>query len=106
MSKKELAVRRPLKRAPTHPGELLAEELHELRLSIPAAAAELNVSRQLLHRIVTGKGPVSPEMALRIGRWLGNGPDLWMSMQVAYDLWNAQHAMADELKTIPTRAVA
>jgi len=74
---KVLPVRQPLKREPTHPGEILREDvLPALRMNVSQAARELGVSRQLLHRILAGRAPVTPEMAVRLGKWAGNGLDL------------------------------
>jgi antitoxin HigA-1 len=102
--RKELPARPP-KRPPTHPGEVLREMvLPELRLTIPRAATELGVSRQMLHRIVSGRAPITPEMAVRVGHWLGNGPGLWLRMQQAYDVWHAERELAPTLKRIPTHA--
>jgi addiction module HigA family antidote len=76
---KVLPVRQPLKREPTHPGEILREDvLPALRMNVSQAARELGVSRQLLHRILAGRAPVTPEMAVRLGKWAGNGPALWL----------------------------
>lgn len=95
------------KMPPTHPGEILAEDvLPALNLSIAAAARELGISRQMLHKIISGTAPVTTEMALRVGKWAGNGPGLWLRMQQAYDLWHAEQAMAQVLADIPSHAVA
>ncbi|MFW6314770.1 MAG: HigA family addiction module antitoxin [Desulfohalobiaceae bacterium] len=92
---------RPLKRAPVHPGEILREDvLKNLGLSISEAARRLNVSRQQLHRILACTHPVTTEMALRIGKFAGNGPWIWLRMQQAYDLWVAENKMAEELSRI------
>ena len=80
----------PVRRQPTHPGEILREDLlPALRLSVAEAARQLRVTRQTLHRILSGRSAVTPEMALRLGRFCGNGPDLWLRMQRAHDLWRA-----------------
>jgi addiction module HigA family antidote len=63
------------------------------------------VTRQTLHRILSGRSAVTPEMALRLGRFCGNGPDLWLRMQHAHDLWNAQKKLRAELDQIPEHAV-
>lgn len=81
------------KRPPTHPGELLQDELDELGMSIAAAARHLSISRGHLHRILAGKSPVSGEVAVRLGRMFGNGPGLWARMQLAHDLWHAERAV-------------
>ena len=97
----EYRVKRPLKRAPTHPGELLREVvLPELKLSVSEAARRLGVSRQQLHRILGCTHPITVEMALRIGRLAGNGAGVWLRMQQAHDLWHAERALRNELERI------
>jgi addiction module HigA family antidote len=90
------------RRQPTHPGEILREDvLPALRLSVSEAARQLRVTRQTLHRILSGRSAVTAEMALRLGRFCGNGPDLWLRMQQAHDLWRARERLGAELETIP-----
>ncbi len=94
-------VKRPLKRPPIHPGEVLPEDvLPALGLSVSEAARRLGISRQQLHRVLACANPITTEMALRIGKSAGNGPGLWLRMQQAYDLWHAEHQMGDELSRI------
>jgi addiction module HigA family antidote len=101
----EYSVKRPLKRAPIHPGEILREDvLPSLGLSISEAARRLNISRQQLHRVLACTHPITTEMALRIGKFAGNGPGIWLRMQQAYDLWHAEQRMKDELSKIETAA--
>ncbi len=93
-------------RCPTHPGEILrADVLPALNMSVSAAARELGISRQMLHKIINASAPITPEMALRLGKWCGNGPGLWVRMQQAYDLWHAEQAMVAELAAIPSHVV-
>lgn len=101
------ATARPVRRRqPTHPGEVLREDvLPALRLSVSEAARQLRVTRQTLHRVLSGRSAVTPEMALRLGRFCGNGPDLWLRMQHAHDLWRAREEMQAELEKIPEHAV-
>ena len=83
------------RRAPTHPGEILRQDvLPSLGLSVSAAARQLRVSRQTLHRILAGTSAVTPEMAVRLGKFCGNGPGLWLRMQEAFDLWHAEKRLA------------
>ena len=97
----EYVVKRPLKRAPIHPGEILREDvLSSLGISVTEAARRLGVSRQQLHRILACTHPITPRMALRIGRFVGNGPGLWLRMQQNYDLWQTEQQMKDELSKI------
>ena len=103
---KEYAVQRPLRRPPIHPGEVLREDvLPALGLSVSEAARRLGVSRQQLHRILACTHPITPEMALRIGRLAGNGPGLWLRMQQAYDLWHAELRLHEELARIVPAAL-
>lgn len=98
----ELTARRP-NRAPIHPGEILKEEvLPALNLSIVQAAKALDISRNMLYKLLNQESSISVEMALKIGRLAGNGPDLWLRMQMAYDLWHAKLKLGDELEKIPT----
>jgi len=101
----EYSVKRPLKRPPIHPGEILREDvLPCLGLSISEAARRLNISRQQLHRVLACTHPITTEMALRIGKFAGNGPGIWLRMQQAYDLWHAEERMKNELSKIETAA--
>ncbi len=78
-----------------HPGQTLREDiLPALGLSVTEAAEQLGVARPSLSRVLNGHAAISPEMALRIEKWLGveNGgsADLWLTQQAAYDLWQAR----------------
>jgi addiction module HigA family antidote len=99
----ELKINRP----PTHPGELFHDiVLAELNLSVSEAARQLGVSRQTLHAIIAGRSAVTAEMALRFGQFCGNGPGLWLRMQQAFDLYQAEIALAGQLEKIPVHSVA
>ena len=78
---------------PPHPGETLREDiLPGLGLTVAAAARQLGVSRGHLSRVLSCQVPVSPDLALRLEQWLINPPaDVWLRMQVAYDLWETRH---------------
>ena len=104
MTKKPNAV---TARCPTHQGEILREDvLPSLNITVTDAAKELGIARQTLHRVITGEMAITPAMALRLGRWCGNGPELWLRMQIAYDLWHAERAMADSLAEISSHVAA
>jgi addiction module HigA family antidote len=103
----EYYAKRPLHRPPIHPGEILREDvLPALGISVSEAARKLGISRQQLHRVLACTHPITTEMALRIGKFAGNGPGLWLRMQQAYDLWYAEQRMKDELSEIETVASA
>ena len=102
----ETPVRDP-DRQPTHPGAILREDtLPALGLTVAAAAEQLRVSRQALHRVLSEKAALSPEMAVRIGKLCGTGPRLWLAMQQARDVWQAERAIAGDLDAIPTLSAA
>jgi addiction module HigA family antidote len=91
-------------RPPVHPGEILREDvLPGLEMPVSTAAEHLGVTRQALHRVLAGTAAVTPEMALRIGKFVGNGPEVWLRMQAAYDLWHAERKLASELAAIETQ---
>jgi addiction module HigA family antidote len=98
---KEYSIKRPLERLPIHPGDILREDvLPALGLSVSEAARRLGISRQQLHRVLAGTHPITTEMALRIGKFAGNGPALWLRLQQSYDLWHAERQMKNELSKI------
>jgi len=69
-------------------------------------ASLLGISRQHLYDVLQERKPVSPSVALRLGKLFGNGPDLWIDMQTDYDTWHAQPELAQEIKRIPTLTAA
>ncbi len=102
----ELVITQRPRRATTHPGEILKDTvLPALGLSISEAARQLKVSRQTLHRILVAKQSVTPEMALRLGKFCGNGPGIWLRLQQAHDLWHAEQALHDEIELIPSHTI-
>ncbi|CCE07456.1 conserved hypothetical protein [Bradyrhizobium sp. STM 3843] len=93
--------------APAHPGAILREDvLPALDKPKTEIAALLGVSRQTLYDILAEKQPVTPAMALRIGKLLGNGPEVWLNMQRKYDLHAAERELANEIAKIPTLSAA
>ncbi len=74
---------------PAHPGEVLKEWIPE-GMTVTAAAEQLGVSRVTLSKILNGKAGISAEMALRLSAWLGTSPEVWLEMQSARDLWEAE----------------
>lgn len=80
---------------PPHPGLTLRDDvLPALGLTVTQAAAQLDVSRVALSRVLNARAAISPDMALRIEAWLGveRGGEarLWLAEQSAYDVWQAQ----------------
>jgi len=92
---------------PAHPGELLREVV------IPATgrsktdiARLLKLSRQTLYDVLGARQPVTPRIAVRLGKLFGDGPGVWLRMQNEYDIWHAEQDMRDELSGIPTLSAA
>ncbi len=88
-------------RCPTHPGALLREDV------IPATgrtkveiAQLLGISRQHLYDILRERKPVSPAVAVRLGKLFGDGAGVWVRMQAAYDTWRAKRK--EDVSGIPT----
>ena len=72
---------------PSHPGRLVRTMcLGPLGLSVTGAAKALGVTRQTLNNLVNEKTGVSPEMAVRLSKAFGSSPDMWMRLQVNYEL--------------------
>lgn len=76
---------------PTHPGQLVKHEcLEPLGLSVTKGAEILGVTRPTLSNLINGKSGVSPEMAIRLSKAFGGTPDVWLGMQMQYDLAQAE----------------
>lgn len=93
--------RRNPARCPTHPGALLRKDV------IPATgrtkseiASLLGISRRHLYDILGERKPVSPSVAVRLGKLFGDGAGVWTRMQAAYDTWQAEQE--EDVSGIPT----
>ncbi len=72
---------------PPHPGRIVRQECIEpLGLTVTAAARALGVTRQALNNLINGQAGISPEMAMRLSKAFGSSPEVWLGMQMAYDL--------------------
>lgn len=75
---------------PPHPGEHVLEDcIRPLSLSITKAADILGVTRLTLSNLVNGKNGISPEMAIRLSKAFGSSPEVWLGLQMDYDLAQA-----------------
>lgn len=96
----------PMKNPP-HPGRGLKDDFDELNLTTAQAADALGISRNQLHRVMTGRSDISPEMALRLEIVIGGTAEHWLRMQATYNAAQVRQR-ADEigkgLKRIPVPA--
>jgi antitoxin HigA-1 len=96
----ESKARRNPDRCPSHPGAVLDDIMPALGKPKAEIARLLGISRQHLHEILEEKKPVSPNVAARIGKLIGNGPAIWLRLQAAYDAWHAEREV--DVSKIPT----
>ena len=76
---------------PTHPGLIIRDDvLPELQLSVTEAAEQLGIARVTLSHVINGRSAITAEMALRVGKWVGNGSEIWLRVRGQYDLWQAK----------------
>ena len=75
----------PMKNPP-HPGGIVKDCIDDLGLSVTDAARVLGVTRPTLSRVINARAGISPEMAVRLPKAFGSTPEMWLRMQMAYDL--------------------
>lgn len=94
--------RLPKNRRPTHPGRVFLEDfLEPLGITQREAAERLRISYPRMNEIVNGKRAVTPDTALRLGRFTDTEPEFWLDLQQAVDLWDALHSdQAEDLEKI------
>jgi antitoxin HigA-1 len=97
----------PMKRRPTHPGEILREDfMPDYDLTVSGLAESLGVSRQTVNELLRERRSLSPEMALRLSALFANSAEFWLNLQRAVDLWDARVAARDDVRRIKPLRVA
>jgi antitoxin HigA-1 len=86
---------------PPHPGEMIGDSLHELGVTVSAAAKGLGITRQQLHNLIAGRSAVTPEMAVRLEQALGSTADTWLRMQMNYDLARIRKQAINVKRLVP-----
>ena len=95
----------PMKNPPHPGGHIRYDCLEPLGLSVTKGAKVLGVSRQALNNLVNGKSGISPEMAIRLSKAFGGTPEVWLRMQLAFDLAQVKRRAADiKVKRVFPRA--
>lgn len=93
-------------RDPIHPGEILAEELAEINMNASQLAEKLGVTKNRIYLIIEGKRSITADTALRLGKFFGTGPELWLNLQKSYELDVARQEVNASLSDIqPYRAI-
>ncbi len=90
-------------RTPIHPGEILADELKEIGISAAELARTLEVPPNRISQIIARKRAISADTALRLARYFGTTPDLWMNLQKTYELDLARQQIGKAISHIPQR---
>ena len=84
---------------PVHPGEVLAEDfMKPLGLSQYRVAKDIGVPALRISQIVNGKRSITADTAMRLARYFGTSPDVWLRLQARYDLETAQIAYGDRIE--------
>lgn len=94
-------IRIPTQKAPSHPGEILLQEfLLPMDLSQRDLADGIGVPYQRVNELVNGRRGITPATALRLAKFFGTTADLWMNLQLRWDLFHAQASEAPALRRI------
>ena len=84
---------------PIHPGEILLEDfMKPMGISINRLARDIAVPPGRVSAIVNGKRAITADTALRLGRYFGTSPDVWMGLQTDYELRMAQRTIGPEVE--------
>ena len=92
-----------MSRTPIHPGEILGDELEDAGLTARRLAEILQVPADLLDHVVAGELNLTADTALRLARYFGTSPDLWMNLQTSYELDLARQYLGSQIESIPRR---
>jgi addiction module HigA family antidote len=93
-------------RTPIHPGEFLRDELDELGMSAAELARRIHVPTNRISQILAGKRNITADTSLRLGRWFGTGPQIWLNLQQGYELDLARQRLGREIEAIEPRVAA
>lgn len=87
---------------PTHPGAVISDILEDLEITQTKFAEIIGVSRRSVNEIIQGRRPITVDMAIRIGKALGNGPQLWLNLQQKVDIWDALQTHGEDYERVVT----
>ena len=87
---------------PIHPGEVIADILDDLDINTANFAEILGVSNQIIQEIINAQRAITVDIAIRLGKALGNDPRLWLNLQQKVDLWDALQSHKEEYEQVMT----
>lgn len=88
-------------KSPIHPGEILAEQLRKLGLTVRRFATEIDVPPNRISQILRGSRAVTADTALRLGHYFGTDPRFWLNLQQSYELRLATKAIGTTIARLP-----
>jgi addiction module HigA family antidote len=96
--------KKPMPRPAIHPGEILADELNELKITPTELSRQISVPPNRISQIIQGKRAITGDTALRLGHWFQTSAQFWLNLQSAYDLRVATDAIGRKVAALPTKA--
>jgi addiction module HigA family antidote len=97
---------KPLAGPAPHPGEVLKDELEVRGMTAHALALALRLPASRISQIVRGQRAITPETALRLARYFGGSPAIWLRLQLAYDLSRAETELSAKIAAEVSPAAA
>ena len=91
-----------MSRKPTHPGDQLAEELEELKMSAAELARQIGVPTNRVTSIINGERSITGDTALRLAHYFGTSPQFWLNLQNLYEIRVAEQRLGKTLQALPT----
>ncbi len=85
-----------------HPGEFLIDELEEIEITATELSRQIDVPPNRISQIIHGKRDITADTALRLGKFFGTGPELWLNLQKSYDLDKAKVELGAKIREIHT----
>lgn len=89
-------------RSAIHPGEHLAEQLAELKMSAAELGRQLKVPANRITEIQKGQRAITSDTALRLGHFFGTSAQFWLNLQAVYELRQAEQKTGGAIRTLPT----
>jgi addiction module HigA family antidote len=95
---------KPMARPAIHPGEILVDELTELKITPTELSRQISVPPNRISQIIHGKRAITGDAALRLGHWFQTSAQFWLNLQSVYDLRVASDAIGHEVAALPTKS--